>query len=186
MPNIAAFAPIPRPRVATTAMVKPGFVRRPRTAYLRSWRRVSKLMARWTQVERNKLTFGLVTDWRADQPARRIRLTVHLLTACTFRSRASSFSCTSLTQPMLQRFMRLRHHRRSPDAEPRRSPAHQQIDPMSLASSHIATIAGIAGIVVALSAASTTAAQSRSASHGVADSYSRARALVDSAVIAHG
>ena len=36
MPNIAAFAPIPSPSVATTAMAKPGFVRRPRMAYLRS------------------------------------------------------------------------------------------------------------------------------------------------------
>jgi hypothetical protein len=44
MPNIAALAPMPRARVDTTAIVKPGFARRPRMAYLRSWERASKIM----------------------------------------------------------------------------------------------------------------------------------------------
>src|SRR5512138_1925671 len=44
MPNMAAFPPIPSANVAITATAKPGFVRRPRTAYLRSCWRLSKIM----------------------------------------------------------------------------------------------------------------------------------------------
>jgi glyoxylase-like metal-dependent hydrolase (beta-lactamase superfamily II) len=43
-----------------------------------------------------------------------------------------------------------------------------------------------AGVVATLSAAGSIAAQSRSSSNGLADSYARARAVVDSAVVAHG
>src|SRR5690349_12413040 len=44
IPNIAAFAPMPKARVVTTAIVKPGFMRRPRMAYWMSCRRLSKVM----------------------------------------------------------------------------------------------------------------------------------------------
>src|SRR5689334_20199980 len=51
MPNMAAFAPMPRARVDTTAIVKPGFMRRPRMAYFRSCRRLSNVMRGWTHTE---------------------------------------------------------------------------------------------------------------------------------------
>src|SRR5215469_7587363 len=40
--NIAVLAPIPRARVSVTAMVNAGLLRRPRTAYRRSWTRGSQ------------------------------------------------------------------------------------------------------------------------------------------------
>src|ERR1017187_8324382 len=44
--NIAAFAPTPSPSVSTTAKVKPGLARRPRSAYRRSCKSESSIIAR--------------------------------------------------------------------------------------------------------------------------------------------